>query len=96
MVNPSGGSFGLEVKVSDVQVAGSVVAATVSMGFNLASPLSGAIPSGRALGVRDNCLIEVEVDFVNTFGPLSQGSGDVNSSALDIAQVMRDKVTALS
>ncbi|ORB76036.1 sensor domain-containing protein [Mycobacterium scrofulaceum] len=96
VLNPSGGSFGLEVKISDVQVASSVLAATVSMGFNLASPLSESIPSGRALGVRDNCLIEVEVDFVNTFGPLSQGAGDVNSSALDIAQVMRDKVTALS
>lgn len=96
VLNPSGGSFGLEVKISDVQVASSVSAATVSMGFNLASPLAESIPAGRALGVRDNCLIEVEVDYINTFGPLSQGPGDVNSSALDIAQVMRDKVTALS
>lgn len=96
-LNLSGGApFGLEVKISGVQVASSVLAATVSMGFNLASPLPASIPAGRALGVRDNCLIEVEVDFVNTFGPLSQGQGDINSSALDIAQVMRDKVSALS
>lgn len=97
VLNLSGGApFGLDVKISDVQTASSVLAATISMGFNLNSPLSASVPASRALGFRDNCLIEVEVDFVNTFGPLSQGQGDIISSAVDIAQVMRDKVRALS
>lgn len=91
-----GGSFRLRVKISDVQLAAHVVSASVAIELNLPGPLTPSIPTARAIGVRGNCLIEVEVDFVNTFGPLSQGTGDVNSSALDIAQVMRDKVSALS
>ena len=91
----SEGMFGLKVKVTDVQASSSVVAATISIGPSLPVPHSPSIPAGRAIGVRGNCLVEVEVDFSN--GPKSSpGSGDINATALDIAQIMRDKVTALS
>lgn len=91
----AGGMFRLEAKISNVQVSTSVVAASISMGFNL--PLGrAAIPAGRAIGVRDNCLIEVEVDYSNPSDSSLPGPGDVSTSALDIAQVMRDKVNALS
>ncbi|OBH38345.1 hypothetical protein A5692_00730 [Mycobacterium sp. E342] len=93
----SGGSLPLEVQVSHVQNAVSVVAATISMRWNtppLFSPPS--LPAARAVGVRDNCLIEVEIDFFGTSSASPQAQGDINSGALDIAQVMRDKVSALS
>ncbi|WP_083168853.1 sensor domain-containing protein [Mycobacterium paraseoulense] len=93
----SGGSLPLEVQVSHVQSAVSVVAATISMRWNTARLFSPpSLPAARAVGVRDNCLIEVEVDFFGTSGASPEAQGDINSSALDIAQVMRDKVSALS
>ena len=92
----SGGVFRLQVQVTNVQAATSVLAASISIGSNLPGSDSAAIPAGRAIGVRDNCLIEVEVDFISTSTPSLQGSGDINTSALDIAQIMRDKVSALS
>lgn len=92
----AGGAFRLRVEISDVQVANSVLAATISIELNLPGPASSSIPAGRAIGVRGNCLIEVEVDFFNTSTASLQGSGDINASALDIAQVMRDKVRSLS
>lgn len=92
----AGGVLPLEVKVSNVQSVTSVVAATISMEWSAPSLVSPAVPAARAIGVRDNCLLEVEVDFVDTSSASQEGSGDINTSALDIAQVMRDKVSALS
>jgi hypothetical protein len=46
--------------------------------------------------VRDNCLVEVEVNFFNTSNPSHQESDDMNTSALDIAHAMMDKVSDLS
>ena len=66
------------------------------MGFNLPVADRLSIPAGRAIGVRGNCLIEVEVDFSRPSNSTLQGPGDISTSALDIAQVMRDKVNALS
>lgn len=88
--------FRLKVKVSNVQVANSVVAATISMDFNLPISSGPDIPAARAIGVRGNCLLEVEVDYFNSPGPTVPGSRDITGSALEIAQVMRDKVSALS
>jgi PknH-like extracellular domain len=90
--------FRLKALVTNVQVDTSVLAATVSTGW--ATPRSGSasIPAGRAIGVKDNCLIEVEVDFFNVSSASKaslQGPGDINNSALDIAQIMIDKVGAL-
>ncbi len=92
----STGMFGLKVKVTNVQIATSVLAATISIESNLPGLNSASVPAGRAIGVRGNCLIEVEVDFLNTPNPSLQGPDDINTSALDIAQIMRDKVSALS
>ncbi len=93
--------FRLKAVVTNVQVDTSVLAATVSTGW--ATPRSGSasIPAGRAVGVKDSCLIEVEVDFFGVFSVSKapkaslQGPGDINNSALDIAHFMMDKVGAL-
>jgi PknH-like extracellular domain len=92
----SSGAFGLGIRVHDVQSATSVVAATISMDMGLpgAAEAGASIPAGRAFGVRGNCLIEVEVDYRKNQD--LQGRGGAYTSALDIAQVMRDKVLALS
>jgi len=50
----------------------------------------------RGLPARVADLIEVEVDFINRSRLTPEQAGDINTSALDIAQVMRDKVSALS
>jgi hypothetical protein len=92
----SSGGFGLGIKVHDVQTAASVVAATISMDMGLPGSEGASVPAGRAIGVRGNCLIEVEVDFLKSQDASLQGRGGANTSALDIAQVMRDKVLALS
>jgi hypothetical protein len=88
--------FRLKAKVTNVHVATSVLAATVSIGWALPSSDPAAIPQGRAIGVQDNCLVEVEVDFFGTLNPSHQASGDINTSAVDIAHAMMDKVSALS
>lgn len=92
----TGAPFRLKAKVNGVQVAASVLAAATSIELDSPNPLlEDSLPAGRAIGVRDNCLIEVEVDFANTLTrPLRQPE-EVDASALDIAQVMRDKVGAL-
>jgi hypothetical protein len=59
------------------------------------NPGAESIPAGRAIGVRGNCLIEVEVDFFNSTKPSGRGPGDFSNSAIDIAGAMIDKVGAL-
>lgn len=92
----SSGAFGLGIKVHEVQAAASVVAATISMDMGLpgSAEAGASVPAGRAFGVRGNCLIEVEVDFRKNQDLQPRGGAD--TSALDVAQVMRDKVLALS
>ncbi len=92
----SRGVFRLQVQANNVQAATSVLAASISIESNLLGLDSASVPAGRAIGLRGNCLIEVEVDFLNTSTPSLRGSGVVDTSALDIAQIMRDKVGALS
>lgn len=92
----SSGAFGLGIKVHDVQTSTSVVYATISMDMGLPGSAGASLPAGRAIGVRGNCLIEVEVDFRKSQDPFLQERGGADTSALDIAQVMRDKVLALS
>lgn len=83
--------------ISDVRESDSVVAATISIDTQLPGiPSSGPRPEARAIGVRGNCLVEVEVAFFNSTSPSDQGSGDVHRSAIDIAHAMIDKVSALS
>jgi hypothetical protein len=91
----SGSVFRLKAKTTDVQVADSVVAATVSTGFASRSSDSAAIPSGRAIGVRGNCLVEVEVAFFGKTDPSDQGSADAHASAVEIAHAILDNGAAL-
>jgi hypothetical protein len=92
----SGSVFRLKARTTDVQVATSVGAATVSMEFASPTSDSGSIPAARAIGVRGNCLVEVEVDFFDPSNPPPQESGGINRSAVDIANAMMDRVSALS
>jgi hypothetical protein len=97
-----GGVLMLTPQVADVRVTDSVVAATVSLEFGLPGSQSAAIPEARAIGVRGNCLVEVGVVFARSAnrssgGPRGpRGSGDIHTSAIDIAHAMMDNVSALS
>jgi hypothetical protein len=91
----SGNVFRLRAKTTNVQVATSVDAATVSMEFALPSSDSASIPAGRAIGVRGNCLVEVEVDFFDASNRTYQESGRINSSAVDVAQAIMENISAL-
>lgn len=83
--------------ISDVRLADpSVIAATkfaTSVIPNL-PPLRPS-PEARALGVRSNCLVDVEVVFFNGRRPSDPGSADIATSAVDVAHAIMDKVTAL-
>jgi PknH-like extracellular domain len=87
--------FRLKAKTTNVQITDSVVAATVSIGWGSPSSDEASIPSGRAVGVRGNCLVEVEVDFFNT-NPSYERTGDINTTPVDIAHAMMDRISALS
>jgi hypothetical protein len=92
----TGSMFKLNAKTSNVQNADSVVAATVSTGFSSPGSDAAVIPAGRAIGVRGDCLVEVEVDFFNAANRSRQTVADVNAAAIDIAHAMMDNVSALS
>jgi hypothetical protein len=79
--------------VTNVRVADSVVAANISKNPDAQSVLH-AVPEVRALGVRGNCLVEVEVAYVGG-GELSEQS-PAKAEAVTIAHAMMDKVSALS
>jgi hypothetical protein len=91
-----GSAVRVTAKITDTRVADSVLAATVSMGLTVPGSDPAAVLEGRALGVRGNCLVEVELDFFNTSNPSHQGSGDVDTSAAQIAHALMDRVSALS
>lgn len=76
-------------QISDVRVANSVLAATVSVRSDFRGLGGFAMPETRAIGVRVNCLVEVEIAF---YGSLRE-TGDLNSSVINIAHLMMDKVS---
>jgi hypothetical protein len=88
--------FRLRAEITNVQVAPSVLAGTVSIAFDSPGQDSASIPAGRAIGVRGNCLVEVEVDYFNASNRSLQGSSITNATAFDIVHVMMDRVSALS
>jgi PknH-like extracellular domain len=93
-----GSVFLLKGKITNVQVSSSILAATVSTGWTSrdAETASETIPAGRAIGVRGNCLIEVEVDFFNSANGSRRGPNDFDNAATDIARAMMGKIGALS
>ena len=83
--------------ISDVRVANSIVAATNTATSVLPNmPALQPTPQARAIGVRLNCLVEVEVVFFGDRRPSDPGSANLDTSAIDIAHAMMDKVDALS
>jgi len=86
--------------ISDVRVANpsnTIVAATNTATSTLPDmPPLQPTPQARAIGVQLNCLVEVEVVFFGERRPSDPGSGNVDTSAIDIAHAMMDKVNALS
>jgi PknH-like extracellular domain len=89
-----GGGLSFTDKVSEVGVADSVLAATVSV--EMSGAPGAPRPEARAIGVRRNCLVEVEVDFFSDGSPSSPGPGGFNARAIDIAHVMMDRISALN
>ncbi len=75
--------------VNDVRVTDSVVAATNTATAELPNmePLQ-ATPQARAVGVRMNCIVEVEVVFFGDRNPSDPGSANPDTSAVDIAHAM--------
>jgi hypothetical protein len=88
--------FRLRAEITNVEVAPSVLAGTVWIAFNSPGSDTLSMPARRAIGVRGNCLVEVEVDYFNESSRSQQGSAVTNATAVDIAQTMMDRVSALS
>jgi PknH-like extracellular domain len=83
--------------ISDVRVTDNVVAATNTATAVLPNmPPLLPTPQARALGVRLNCLVEVEVVFFGDRRPSDPGSANLDTSGVDIAHAMMDKVSAVS
>lgn len=85
-------------EIGDVRVADpAVIAATINATSVLPNmPPLRPTPQARALGVRMNCLVEVEVVFFGERRPSDPGSATVDASGVDVAHAMLDKVSALS
>lgn len=82
--------------ISDVRVTDSTIAATKTATSVLPNmPPLRPTPQGRAIGIRSNCLVEVQVVFFGGRRSSDPGSADINSSAIDIAHALMDKVSAL-
>jgi hypothetical protein len=83
--------------ISDIRVTNTVVSATNTATAVLPNmPPLRPTPQARAIGVRLNCIVEVEVVFFGDRRPSDPGSADPDTSAVDIAHAMMDKVSALS
>jgi hypothetical protein len=85
--------------ISDVRLNSSdtVVAATNTATSILPNmPPLRPTPQARAIGVRSNCLVEVQVVFFGGRRSSDPGSGNINTSGIDIARAMMDRVSSLS
>jgi hypothetical protein len=83
--------------ISDIRITNTVVAATNTATAVLPNmPALLPTPQARAIGVRLNCLVEVEVVFFGDRQPSDPGAANPDTSAVDIAHAMMDKVGALS
>ncbi|BBX45438.1 sensor domain-containing protein [Mycobacterium cookii] len=83
--------------VNSVRVADSVVAATNTATAELPNiEALQATPQARAVGVRLNCIVEVEVVFFGDRHPSDPGSANPDTSAVDIAHAMMKRIDTLS
>jgi PknH-like extracellular domain len=83
--------------ISDIRIANTVVAATNTATSVLPNmPALRPTPQARAIGVELNCLVEVEVVFFGDRRPSDPGSANVDTSGIDVAHAMMDKVNSLS
>lgn len=83
--------------IGDIRVTKTVVAATNTATSVLPNmPPLRPTPQARAIGVRLNCLVEVQVVFFGDRRSSDPGSANPDTSATDIAHAMMDKVSALS
>ena len=83
--------------ISDIRATDTVVAATNTATSVLPNmPPLRPTPQARAIGVRLNCIVEVEVVFFGDRRPSDPGSADLDTSGVDIAHAMMDRVSALS
>jgi PknH-like protein len=91
------GPISTTTAIGDVRVTDTVLAATNTATAVLPNmaPLSPT-PQARAIGVQLNCIVEVEVVFFGDRRPSDPGSANVETSAVDIAHAMMNRVRALS
>jgi hypothetical protein len=83
--------------IGDVHVADSVVAVTNTATATLPNmPALQPTPQARAVGVRLNCIVEVDVVFFGDRRPSDPGTGNPDTSATDVARAMMDRVSDLS
>jgi hypothetical protein len=83
--------------IDDVRLADSIVAATNTATAELPNmPALQPTPQARAVGVRLNCIVEVEVVFFGDRRASDPGSANPDTSGVDIAHAMMDKVSELS
>jgi hypothetical protein len=83
--------------INNVRVIDSVVAATNTATATLPNmPALQPTPQARAVGVRMNCIVEVDMVFFGDRRPSDPGSANPDTSAVDVAQAMMEKVSDLS
>jgi hypothetical protein len=83
--------------IGDVRTMDSLMTVTNTATATLPNmPALQPTPQARAIGVRMNCIVEVEIVFFGDRQPSDPGSADPDTSAVDVAQTMMEKVSALS
>ncbi len=91
------GPISTSTVINDIRVTDSVVSATNTATSTLPNmPALQPTPQARAVGVRMNCIVEVEMVFFGDRRPSDPGSADPDTSAVDVAQAMMEKVSDLS
>ncbi|OBI13816.1 hypothetical protein A5712_04760 [Mycobacterium sp. E2327] len=94
------GPISTTIVIGDVRVpdaSKTIVAATNTATSVLPNmPPLRPTPQARAIGVQLNCLVELEVVFFGERRPSDPGSGNLDTSGIDVARAMMDKVSALS
>jgi hypothetical protein len=91
------GPISTSTVINDVRVLDSVVAATNTATATLPNmPALQPTPVARAVGIRLNCIVEVDMVFFGDRRASDPGSANPDTSAIDVTQAMMDKVSDLS